>query len=460
MSRLRTALLAIAAPLVLVSPSAAQEPSSPIFAVRCDFSHRAPDDPIVAPGQPGGSHDHDFLGNTSTNAFSTHESLRAAGTRCRRPADTAAYWVPTLYSGGQAIQPAQANIYYSAAGKPRDAVEAHPAGLRIVAGDARATAPQSARVVSWHCGAGSGVNAQATVPTCPAPHQLRVRVRFPDCWDGTNLDSADHKSHLAYARRGMCPAMHPVPLPSVALNVRYPIAGGPDVTLSSGPPHTAHGDFFNAWDQAELERLVELCINGSGSPDRRACARQVAAPPPAAVRQAPRLFANQSRVRHGAGLVLSGTAGDAQGVPVRLDVERSGRWSALAEVTTGMGGSFRHFLTAGQNARYRAVDSIGMSSEPLAVWVAPRIAVALRRAGAAIRVRARVTPRKRKLVLRVQRRAGDGWRAVRARRMSMRGRRGRARVALRPGRYRLTVGSPADSLHVAGLSRPLHVRVR
>ena len=27
---------------------------------------------------------------------------------------------------------------------------------------------------------------------------LRAEVTFPSCWDGLNLDSADHKSHMAY----------------------------------------------------------------------------------------------------------------------------------------------------------------------------------------------------------------------------------------------------------------------
>jgi hypothetical protein len=33
------------------------------------------DDPIVFPRQPGAAHQHDFFGNTSTNAYSTDASL-------------------------------------------------------------------------------------------------------------------------------------------------------------------------------------------------------------------------------------------------------------------------------------------------------------------------------------------------------------------------------------------------
>src|SRR5438034_2889321 len=41
------------------------------FVSGCRFSHRNTDDPIVFPGQPGKSHDHTFIGNDSTDAFST-----------------------------------------------------------------------------------------------------------------------------------------------------------------------------------------------------------------------------------------------------------------------------------------------------------------------------------------------------------------------------------------------------
>ena len=41
------------------------------FISSCRTSHRAMDDPIVFPGYPGLSHDHTFVGNTTTNASST-----------------------------------------------------------------------------------------------------------------------------------------------------------------------------------------------------------------------------------------------------------------------------------------------------------------------------------------------------------------------------------------------------
>ena len=125
------------------------------FVSACGFSHAAPDDPIVYFGQPGRSHDHSFVGNTSTNASSTLRTFHAASTTCQRRGDTAAYWMPTLLVGGQSIAPRGATIYYRR--RTIDAVTAFPQGFRMIAGSAAATAPQGMRVTFWNCGVLSGV---------------------------------------------------------------------------------------------------------------------------------------------------------------------------------------------------------------------------------------------------------------------------------------------------------------
>lgn len=231
------------------------------FVSACGFSHRLPDDPIVHPRHTGMSHDHSFVGNTTTNAFSTRGSLLKGSSTCRRPGDTAAYWMPTLLQNGQPVEPLGATIYYRR--RTLDPVRAFPAGLKMIAGDARATAPQDLRVTFWNCGAATGMPPSATVPTCPDGRVsgLRLHVTFPSCWNGTRLDSADHQSHMAYPMRGRCPASHPVAVPAISLIFRYPIAGGTGVSLASGSQYSAHADFFNAWRQPALTALVEGCLN-------------------------------------------------------------------------------------------------------------------------------------------------------------------------------------------------------
>jgi hypothetical protein len=262
------ALAAIASAAALASSNARRE--QPVtradlrgvnFVSVCRFSHRAPDDPIVSPGAPGRSHDHSFVGNRSTNASSTLESLLRAGTTCRREGDTAAYWMPTLFVDGRAVEPAGATIYYRR--RTLADVQPFPPGLKVIAGDAHATGPQPRRVTFWNCGAMAGVPPSSTVPTCPGGRRtsLRLHVTFPDCWNGRSLDSTDHQSHMAYSQRGSCPASHPVAVPAISLIYRYPVAGGPGAELASGGQYTAHADFFNAWQRGALNGLVQSCLN-------------------------------------------------------------------------------------------------------------------------------------------------------------------------------------------------------
>jgi hypothetical protein len=254
---------------IVAHTSEAARPSAPSlralqgvnFVGSCTFSHMNMDDPIVYPRQPGASHDHSFVGNTTTGAFSTLRTLRSGGTTCKRSGETAAYWMPTLLLNGQMIVPRGATIYYRR--KVLAPLRAFPAGFKMIAGDRHATAPQGKQITYWNCGAASSVPASTEVPTCSntRAESLRLHVNFPNCWDGRRLDSADHQSHMAYSVHGNCPASHPVGLPAISLIYRYAIAGGPGVTLASGGQYSAHADFFNAWRQGTLTMLVNRCLN-------------------------------------------------------------------------------------------------------------------------------------------------------------------------------------------------------
>ena len=131
------------------------------FIGNCTFSHRNTDDPIVFVNTPGASHDHSFVGNRTTNAFSTTDSLLGGRTTCRRSAETAAYWMPTLYVDGNAVTPTGATIYYRR--KTLSRVTATPPGFKMIAGDATAKSPQGRQVTFWNCG------AQVNVPGFQVP---------------------------------------------------------------------------------------------------------------------------------------------------------------------------------------------------------------------------------------------------------------------------------------------------
>jgi hypothetical protein len=235
------------------------------FAIGCGFSHSNMDDAIVFPGQPGLSHDHTYFGNRSTNASSTPESLRAAGaTSCQRRGDTAAYWVPTLFSNGQAVTPLSATVYYRR--KTTDRVQAFPQGLRMIAGTSTATAAQPLQVTFWNCRSFFERSERTSaIPACASAtdgrSRLNLHVNFPNCWNGTSIDSTDHKSHLAYAVRGSCPATHPVAVPAISLIVHYAPVTPATAELASRGQFSGHGDFVNAWDQEKLQRLVDRYLN-------------------------------------------------------------------------------------------------------------------------------------------------------------------------------------------------------
>ena len=244
-------------------PRASPEIDSFPLVVPCGFSHHSHDDPIVHPRQRGRSHHHTFFGNRSTNAFSTPASLRAARrTTCGLPADTAAYWAPTLFVGGQAVKPVVLVATYTR--ETFALVEPFPPGLKMIAGDAHARTAQSSRVAFWNCAFEPG-GRWSTVPTCSGARRgLQLNVSFPDCWDGKQLDSQNHESHMAYSSRGACPSSHPVEVPSLSLLITYPVAGGALAQLSSGR-FSAHADFINAWDQGTFAGLVDRYFNGKGS---------------------------------------------------------------------------------------------------------------------------------------------------------------------------------------------------
>lgn len=74
----------------------------------------------------------------------------------------------------------------------------------------------------------------AGFPNKACPGGIRATVIFPSCWDGKNLDSPDHKSHVAYSPGGTglagdkCPSTHPVRIPQVMYEIMFDTSGFAD----------------------------------------------------------------------------------------------------------------------------------------------------------------------------------------------------------------------------------------
>lgn len=258
--------------MLSVSPAAQAAPG---WITTASYSHSNHDDPIVHPGIQGAAHLHDFACATTTDAFSTPMSLRAGGTTCAMPDDKSAYWVPALYEDGQRRLPTANNVknalfyYRRVAIASTGTVTTIPDGLNMVIGNAKATSPsenpQLGTDIIFKCGPGSSTDLPRPPTDCSSHGGIMsTSIRFPNCWNGFQLDSPNHRDHMSYPVNNRCPASHPVNIPRVEGFWRYNVGTGPigTISFSSGPWYTLHQDFFNAWRPPGLQRFMDACING------------------------------------------------------------------------------------------------------------------------------------------------------------------------------------------------------
>jgi hypothetical protein len=133
-------------------------------------------------------------------------------------------------------------VYYIPTPSNQTLVTAFRPGFRMLAGDAAGMSPGSARKVCHRCMPVSGDNSNLncanpdgeTLPKAMCPGGMRSIITFPTCWDGVNLDSPDHKSHVTYTAlgsgdidvgpTGSCPASHPVVIPQVMYEVMWDVS--------------------------------------------------------------------------------------------------------------------------------------------------------------------------------------------------------------------------------------------
>ncbi len=271
------------------------------FRFICGAGQLSYDDPILFPGQPGKSHLHQYYGNVTANAHSTYASLRAAGdSTCNWTgqgvaANRSAYWMPAMLDGkGNVVKPDYVSIYYKQ--RPQsDPTVSNPAnakylgkaiqlpnGIKFIFGwDPTGANQGRTGSLRFNCQGSTGTpgnysSLTTALANCPAGNQLGALIEAPECWDGKNLDSPDHRSHVAYASYGTwgylkCPTTHPYNIPTFTLGAWYTVAAGDNTTLWSlssdhmapGQPkgHTFHADFFMAWDPTVHDMWWQNCIN-------------------------------------------------------------------------------------------------------------------------------------------------------------------------------------------------------
>ncbi|WP_262063014.1 DUF1996 domain-containing protein [Streptomyces sp. STR69] len=214
---------------VQAKPQKQAQASTGSFTTRCGVNankNHNTDNVIVAPGVTNGAHhEHDYVGNQKVNAFSTNDSLLAAPSSCQNQSDLSAYYWPVVRvqdgsqefdanalgggkegNVGKILTPQSAQIKY--VGSPASKVVAMPQFLRIITGDAKTLTNGLANAnAHWSCtGFENKVQLTEQYPICPQGSNVVRTFAFQSCWDGVNIDSANHRTHVAFAdpASGVC----------------------------------------------------------------------------------------------------------------------------------------------------------------------------------------------------------------------------------------------------------------
>lgn len=294
-------------------PAASPE-SSGSFRLLCTPGHLAYDDPVVLPGKSGKAHLHQFVGNTETNANSTYHSLRTTGqSTCQNidggPVNRSAYWFPAMLNGiGGVVKPNYWHLYYKRDPKGSPSCTARgadcvgiPHGLRFVIGynmetmRGGVTDPSSGFhwASRWQCYSGDlstvrvdgwqyrTLQSLMDSGLCRVGDVARLMLGGPACWDGKNVDSADHRSHLAYTINDpafsfpTCPKTHPYVLPSPGGFIDFTVDqqfvdrkwlfSSDEMMRQMGhnvaAGETFHFDYIEAWSPTIKERWTRNCLD-------------------------------------------------------------------------------------------------------------------------------------------------------------------------------------------------------
>ena len=272
------------------------------FRFICNPGQNNAHDPLVAFNIfAGAPHTHQWYGNKGGNHASTYATLRTTGeTTCAGKGNRTAYWLPDMRSGGKVRRPEYVVIYYKrypkgspqcTPGDPSFAGECVglPNNLRMIFGYdfLTNTAPTGSR--SYKCVKDSSNRSDSLADMVAAASYCQIGDLFvtiihaPGCWDGVNLDSANHRNHVSYANphTGKCPSTHPKHIPDFSAQTAYLVDGNLDRSGTWAPgkptwyfscdrmpgmtdmrPGTCvHQDYFEAWNPRIKKAWTDNCID-------------------------------------------------------------------------------------------------------------------------------------------------------------------------------------------------------